>query len=437
MVPTAYNGTFTITGVTANTFTFTMVVNPGATTTTGTVVNSIASATHSGTTATITTAAAHGLVAGQNVTIAGASPSGFNGTVLILNTPTPTTFTYTLVTNPFPVINPTVLGAISNPIVGATWGSSLGGTATITTGFAHGFSVGQQVTIAGMTPTGFNGTFVITSVNSLNQFRYALAVDPGTGILFGSVNIVPTAPGVWRYDSSGKWVNLTAVVSTTRASVKGAFTGTAAPKTPGPDDNYTIAFPQSNANWSDISLSSGILYAALANPTVNTAANGVYRLKEPDRDSPTLPFYWLAGDAINGPDNRNATYVNAPDPAMTNFPAATNIKISAVGAPVNEVQTITVNTSAAAVTSFQLTYNGTVLTPVIPNSGNVRQAISDALNNSTILGQWITFDGNDGVTVQQTTFGTVSTYTLTFNGNSVAGANVSQIGVTNVVAASG
>ncbi|NBW21901.1 MAG: hypothetical protein EBR82_79500 [Caulobacteraceae bacterium] len=49
----------------------------------------------SGTTATITTASAHGLAAGDLVTVASMSVSGYNGTFLVATVPSTTTFTYT------------------------------------------------------------------------------------------------------------------------------------------------------------------------------------------------------------------------------------------------------------------------------------------------------------------------------------------------------
>jgi hypothetical protein len=44
--------------------------------------------------------------------------------------------------------------------------------ATLTTGSAHGFEVGQSVTIAGVDST-FNGTYTITATPSTTTFRYA------------------------------------------------------------------------------------------------------------------------------------------------------------------------------------------------------------------------------------------------------------------------
>lgn len=41
-----------------------------------------------------------------------------------------------------------------------------GTTATITTASAHGFSIGDVVTVAGVSPTGYNGTYTLTAVTS-------------------------------------------------------------------------------------------------------------------------------------------------------------------------------------------------------------------------------------------------------------------------------
>jgi hypothetical protein len=45
--------------------------------------------------------------------------------------------------------------------------------ATLTTGAAHGFEVGQSVTVSGVDST-FNGTYTITAVPTTTTFRYAL-----------------------------------------------------------------------------------------------------------------------------------------------------------------------------------------------------------------------------------------------------------------------
>jgi len=58
-----------------------------------------------------------------------------------------------------------------------------GRIATITTSAAHGFDVGQSVTIAGVSQAGYNGTFIIRSVTS-TTFKY-LANSAGLGASSG------------------------------------------------------------------------------------------------------------------------------------------------------------------------------------------------------------------------------------------------------------
>ena len=71
------------------------------------------SGTSSGTTATMTTATAHGLAVGDLVTIAGVTPTGYNGTYLVVTAPTTTT--YTVTTSGSNLGNTTVSGTTSVP----------------------------------------------------------------------------------------------------------------------------------------------------------------------------------------------------------------------------------------------------------------------------------------------------------------------------------
>ena len=45
---------------------------------------------------------------------------------------------------------------------------------------SHGYSAGDSVTIAGMTPTAYNGVFEIYDVPTTGTFRVAFSADPGT-----------------------------------------------------------------------------------------------------------------------------------------------------------------------------------------------------------------------------------------------------------------
>jgi autotransporter-associated beta strand protein len=145
------------------------------------------------------------------------------------------------------------------------------------------------------------------------------------------VNGTTGGPGVWRYNSSG-WFNLTAVVSSNRASTKSANTTAPPnpnpPKTPGPDDNYLISFPQTGATWSSLALINGTLLAALATDGGQfTKDNGVFYTTNPTSNSPI----WLVGDPTNA--NPNPPPANLPDGRSTGeFPTGSNGNIKlAVG----------------------------------------------------------------------------------------------------------
>ena len=61
-----------------------------------------------------------------------------------------------------------------------------GTTAVVTTSAAHGFGVGDAVTIAGVTPSGYNGTWAITAVGSATTFSIYVGTALGAGTAFGT-----------------------------------------------------------------------------------------------------------------------------------------------------------------------------------------------------------------------------------------------------------
>jgi autotransporter-associated beta strand protein len=141
-----------------------------AATTTGGVITAAAS---SGTTATITTGTTpHGLAVGQTVTITGMTPAGYNGAFTITAVGSTTTFSYTTPGSG--------IGA------GTVFGQAVG-TSTITAA-AHGFTVGQVVTVSGMTPSSYNGAFPITAVTA-NTFSYRPAAFGTAGAVFGTADV--------------------------------------------------------------------------------------------------------------------------------------------------------------------------------------------------------------------------------------------------------
>lgn len=158
------NGTYTVTVTSTTQFTFT-ASNGNSSASSGT-------ATKTTTTATATSTA-HGFTAGQTITIAGATPSTFNGVVTVATVPTANTFTYTL---------STALGQAATGTITATSNTA---TATAT---AHGLNTGNSATISGATPSGYNGTYVVTVIDA-NTFTYTYPTAAPLAAASGSINV--------------------------------------------------------------------------------------------------------------------------------------------------------------------------------------------------------------------------------------------------------
>ncbi len=69
--------------------------------------------------------------------------------------------------------------ALRNPkfIARASWSSNV---VTVRSELPHELKTGDQVEIVNISPTGYNGTYVVTSVVDAKQFTYALGTNPGT-----------------------------------------------------------------------------------------------------------------------------------------------------------------------------------------------------------------------------------------------------------------
>lgn len=61
---------------------------------------------------------------------------------------------------------------------------------------AHSFNVGDVVTIAGVTPAGYNGVFEVTSVPDANTFKYALVTNPGAVTVQGTAKFGTNTTGM-------------------------------------------------------------------------------------------------------------------------------------------------------------------------------------------------------------------------------------------------
>lgn len=87
-------------------------------------------------------------------------------------------------------MNTLVAPTLADAAVGGntTAASGTGTVATITTTSAHGLAIGNSVTVAGVTPTGYNGTYTVTAVPSTTQFSYANATT-GAQTVAGTVTL--------------------------------------------------------------------------------------------------------------------------------------------------------------------------------------------------------------------------------------------------------
>lgn len=72
-----------------------------------------------------------------------------------------------------------------NVLTSLTWSA---GTATGSTTTNHGIAVGQEFTISGVVPTGYNGSAIATSGTATNVLKWAIAANPGTVTTLGQVD---------------------------------------------------------------------------------------------------------------------------------------------------------------------------------------------------------------------------------------------------------
>lgn len=229
IVPSGYAGTYRVTVIDATHFAYSLASNPGTYLSGGTVIaragirivgdsslvvtttatlrtaintdmrldaaksydaTQIVGITWSSGNAMVTTGTGHGLMVGQQVKISGvnsAGPGNYNGTVTILTRPDSTHFSYASADGGNYTSGGLIRPALGLSVASAS-ASSAGSAyaATITTSAAHGFVSGQPVTIAGVSPAGYNGTFQIAVVDA-THFTFPLASNPGAAAAGGSV----------------------------------------------------------------------------------------------------------------------------------------------------------------------------------------------------------------------------------------------------------
>jgi hypothetical protein len=127
----------------------------------------ITNAVGNGTTVTYT-ASGHNFAVGSSVTVSDLAPDGYNGTFLVTAISGSSTFT---VANTTTATLTDASGIAFGPGRSVNITNAVGnGTSVTYTASNHGYSVGTSVTISGLAPSGYNGTFLITSVVANTSF---------------------------------------------------------------------------------------------------------------------------------------------------------------------------------------------------------------------------------------------------------------------------
>lgn len=152
--------------------------------------------TSSGLVATFVATSAHGFTTGDSITIAGATPTGYNGTFTITVTNS-TTFTYGLsstLTSPATGTSITASKPVPYTVkrvhdwvvaIGAGNMTSSGTTVTVNAPY-HGFTKDRYITITGANQSAYNGNFLITETTR-DTFKYVALSTPGASPATGTI----------------------------------------------------------------------------------------------------------------------------------------------------------------------------------------------------------------------------------------------------------
>ena len=147
-----------------------IVVSGASSTTSGGLTVTGASGT--GTTATLTYSGSYTFLVGSTITVSGMTPSGYNGNYTVTASGTGTV-------------------SYANATTGFTTGGKIGATATLTFTNTFIFTVGKSITVSGVTPSGYNGTFTVTAATSTSVSYYVtstLGAYVSGGLITGGGN---------------------------------------------------------------------------------------------------------------------------------------------------------------------------------------------------------------------------------------------------------
>lgn len=193
-----YNGTYSITLLTATTFSYTVVVGPTTPATlgaspaakVGASTGVISTLVRSGTTTVVRLSAGTpaGFTVGASVIISGVNTAGYNGTYLITalgaacpgaGSPAGRYFCFTVGETPATPATGTILADGGGTTKAVTSITRVGALATATTSVNHGLTGTFSATLAGANEAEYNGTKMVT-VTAVNKFTFTVTVGPVT-----------------------------------------------------------------------------------------------------------------------------------------------------------------------------------------------------------------------------------------------------------------
>lgn len=95
----------------------------------------------------------------------------------------------------------------TEPVTAATWAATGGGQITFTTSPATGVGVGEQITVSGMSPAGYNGTYTTITGTTGATVIVAQTVNPGLETVLGT--LAPSAVPVFSTTNGSSSVTVT------------------------------------------------------------------------------------------------------------------------------------------------------------------------------------------------------------------------------------
>jgi len=149
--------------------------------------------TPSGTTnITLSTSTPHGFSVGDSVVISGVTPDGYNGTFTTQTGTTSSTLVVNINSNPGAI---TVGGLVYKApsgnsnlnVINTQTPTYANPNITLSTAGNHGLSIGDSVTISGVTPSGYNGTWTAQTGTNGSTLVVNIGSNPGAITVAGTV----------------------------------------------------------------------------------------------------------------------------------------------------------------------------------------------------------------------------------------------------------